>query len=180
MCPIHEARDTTAYIGVGSNIDAQQHVESGLLRLRDRVRIMALSTFYWSPALGHPEQPPYLNGVVRVETLLPARALKFDVLRSIEEAEERVRSDDRYAPRTLDMDIVIHGTACVEEPGLKLPDPAVLERGFLFLPLLEVAAAELCWPPTGQPLNELSAPRDVESLEADRVFTRRLQERILG
>ena len=131
-----------------------------------QLRVLASSTFYRTAPLGRPEQPPFVNGVWRIQTTIEPRPLKFHVLRGIEAALGRVRTEDRYAPRTIDLDVVLYGDAVVEEPGLVLPDPDVRERPFIALPLLELAP-DLVLPDTGEQLSAVcpaQRPPDMQPL----------------
>jgi len=130
-----------AFIAVGSNIEPEHHIRLALEQLARHVTITGLSTFYRTPPLHRPEQPTFINGVVRIETAIPARALKFEVLRTVESRLGRVRTVDKYAPRTIDLDIVLYGSQVIAEPDLRIPDPDLRARPFLAVPLLEL---ELC------------------------------------
>ena len=128
-----------AFLALGSNLDPERHIPAALRLLADRVRLVALSTFYASPALGRPEQPDFYNGAAEIATDLPPRALKFSVLREIESALGRRRSADKYAAREIDLDLVWYGGLQVNEPDLILPDPEIAARPFLAVPLAELA-----------------------------------------
>ena len=129
------------YVAIGSNIDPQQHVPSCLARLsaHEAIRIVQVSSLYESPADGRPDQPNYRNGIIALTTSCEPEALKFEVLRQIEEAEGRVRTEDKYAPRTIDLDIVLYGERVIDEGPLRLPDPAIWQYPFVTIPLLEIA-----------------------------------------
>ena len=62
-----------AFVAVGSNIDAEENIPTALERLRERVLVLATSTFYHSAPVGRPMQPPFLNGVWHLRTSLAAR-----------------------------------------------------------------------------------------------------------
>ena len=128
-----------AFIALGSNLDPERHIPAALRRLAAAVRLVAVSTFYLSPALGRPEQPDFYNGAVEIETDRPPRELKFAVLREIEAALGRRRSFDKYAAREIDLDLVWYEGLSVHEPDLVLPDPEIAERAFLAVPLAELA-----------------------------------------
>ena len=98
-------RPVDAFIAVGSNIEPSRHVTQALRLLQDRVEVVALSTFYWTSPVDRPGQPRFLNGVWRVHTAIPPKKLKFEVLRGIESRLGRVRTADKSAPRTIDLDI---------------------------------------------------------------------------
>ncbi len=118
------------FVGIGSNIEPERNVREAVRRLGEAVRVTGVSTFYRTEPEGRPEQPAFYNGVVEIETDLPPEELKQTVLRRIEADLGRVRSEDKYAPRTIDLDIVIYDR--------ELCDPLVWERAFLAVPLCEL------------------------------------------
>jgi len=126
------------YIGVGSNIDPERNIPAALKMLGEAVRIVAISTFYKTSPIGSPNSPEFYNGVVAIDTDVLPRDLKFRVLRRIEEAVGRIRCDDKYAPRTIDLDILLYGDIIINEPDLIIPDPDIATREFLAVPLMEI------------------------------------------
>lgn len=167
---------TRAYIAVGSNIQPRRHIADALERLAAQVSIEAVSAFYRTAPLDRPEQEDFLNGVLAADTGLLPRELKFETLRPIEAALGRVRTEDKYAPRTIDLDLLVYGDLVMDEPGLVLPDPEVLERVFLLWPLLEVAP-DLVWPGTGRPLSEWTNSGAAHEMRVDAAFTDQMRER---
>ncbi|HEY3398003.1 MAG TPA: 2-amino-4-hydroxy-6-hydroxymethyldihydropteridine diphosphokinase [Armatimonadota bacterium] len=165
------------FVAVGSNLEPERHVPEGLRRLSARVPLVAISTFYRTEPEGRPEQPAFYNGVVEVATDLSPRELKFDVLREIERQTGRVRAADRYAARTLDLDLLLYGDQQVQEPDLVLPDPDLARRAFLAAPLAELAP-ELVVPGDGRTTAQIAAaaPGRLESLPE---FTARLRKEII-
>ena len=133
--------DDIAYLAIGSNIDPEIHIPSCIERLisHEALAFCQVSSFYESAADGRPEQPNYRNGVIAMRTSCAPDALKFDVLRPIEKSEGRVRTSDKYAPRTVDLDVVIFGDNVIESEALTLPDPAIWQYPFVTIPLLEIA-----------------------------------------
>lgn len=129
---------TAAYISLGSNVEPEANIPRALEQLSARARLQGLSTFYRTPPVGPAGQPAFINGVAQVATDLPPRALKFDVLRAIEAALGRQRGPDRYAPRPIDLDLLVYGDFNVDEPGLVLPDPDLAERPYLAAALAEL------------------------------------------
>lgn len=129
-----------ATIGLGANLnDPAAQVEYALAEL-DRLpatRLLARSSLYASAPVGYIDQPDFINAVARVETELAPRALLAALL-DIEHHHGRERSF-RNAPRTLDLDLLLYGDAHFREEGLTLPHPRMTERGFVLLPLLEIA-----------------------------------------
>jgi dihydroneopterin aldolase/2-amino-4-hydroxy-6-hydroxymethyldihydropteridine diphosphokinase len=163
-----------AYIAVGSNIEPLRHVPLALTLLQARVTLTAVSTFYWTKPVGPTPQPPFANGVIRCETLLSPRELKFDVLREVERQVGRVRNSDKYAPRCIDLDLVLYDALVMSEEGLELPDPDVWERPFIAVPLLEVCP-ECILPDSGASLAESPAAVPAADMTADPAMTQMIR-----
>lgn len=128
-----------ATIGLGANLnDPAAQVEYAFAEL-DRLpgtRLLARSSLYASAPVGYLDQPDFINAVARIETQLAPRALLAGLL-DIEHRHGRERHF-RNAPRTLDLDLLLYGTAHFHEEGLTLPHPRMTERAFVLLPLLEI------------------------------------------
>ena len=128
-----------AWIGVGANLDHPfQRVAEALAGLDElpATRRTASSRIWRSPPMGPPDQPDYANAVARVETgLEPAELLA--ALHGQEDAAGRVRAE-RWGPRTLDLDLLIHGEHASDDPALRLPHPGLWERDFVLHPLAEI------------------------------------------
>lgn len=169
--------EVDTFIAVGANIAPERNIVRGLDLLRERVTVWAVSPFYWSRALRRPEQPDYLDGIVCARTAMPARALKFDVLRSIEAAVGRVRSADAYAARELDMDLILYGDCVIREPDLDIPSPEIRARNFVAIPLAELAP-DLTLPDTGLRLAEIAAAMDRAPLRPAAEFGLQLSMRL--
>ncbi|MCE5185141.1 MAG: 2-amino-4-hydroxy-6-hydroxymethyldihydropteridine diphosphokinase [Planctomycetaceae bacterium] len=129
---------TEAFVAVGSNIEPRENIPKALRLLSESVLIADISTFYRNPAWDRPRQSDYINGVIKIATSYDARALKFDVLRRIEAELGRVRTADKYAARTIDLDLILYGDLSIDEADLKLPDDNIAKRPFIALPLLEL------------------------------------------
>jgi 2-amino-4-hydroxy-6-hydroxymethyldihydropteridine diphosphokinase len=130
-----------AYVGIGSNLDSprdqvQRAVES-LAGVEDTLLVMS-SSLYQSAPLDGSDQPDYVNAVAALLTRLDPVTL-LHTLRSIEEAAGRSRSEGRWAPRTLDLDLLVFSNASIDQEDLKLPHPGICERNFVLLPLAEIA-----------------------------------------
>ena len=133
-----------AYIGLGSNLgdrEARLRRAVELLGQLEGIEVVALSTLRETEPWGPVEQPPYLNGVVALETELGPRAL-LGALLEVERQLGRVRvAGERWGPRTVDLDLLLHGEEIVAEPGLHVPHPRLHERRFVLEPLAELAPA---------------------------------------
>lgn len=145
------AREVEVYVALGSNVDPLRHVPAAVAELAARAQITGLSHFYQTAAIGRPGQPDFVNGVVRVRTGMSARDFKQAVLRQIEAKLGRKREEDRFAPRTIDLDILLYEDAVIDEPDLHLPDPEIAERGFLAQGLFDINPA-MRIPGSGVPL----------------------------
>ena len=133
-----------ACIGLGGNVgEAATTIATAARALDDlpRTRLLRLSRLYRTPAWGMREQPDFINGVAMVETMLAPLEL-LDALLDLERRFGRTRAadgSDRWGPRVLDLDILLHGDTQLDLPGLSIPHPRLHERAFALVPLLEVA-----------------------------------------
>ena len=147
------------FVSVGSNIEPGKNVRRALLLLNEQINIIATSTFYLTAPLGKFRQPLFFNGVIKVATEIPPLELKMSVLRKIEALLGRERTQNRFAPRPIDLDLIIYGGLVIRENGLSIPDPEIYERPFLGLPLLELSP-RLVMPDSGIPLTQVVAGLD--------------------
>lgn len=138
------------FIGIGSNIDPDTNVPRAIKLLRRDVHILAISTFYRTEAIGRSDQPPFYNGVVSIETDLSPTELKHCVLRRIEEELGRVRTDDKCAPRTIDLDILLYDMLA------ESVDSDIEKRAFLAIPLYELAP-DLVLPGLDRSIKDIAA-----------------------
>lgn len=135
--------DKAVVIALGSNLEGpfgstRDLLEAALARFADEgLRVTAQSAWWHSAAWPDPDEPPFVNGVVLVETDLDPHAT-LAALHWIERGFGRDRSR-RNAPRTLDLDLIAHGRSMLEEGGLTLPHPRAAERLFVMGPLAEIA-----------------------------------------
>ncbi len=167
----------SAFIAVGSNIEPAENVARALRLLAGSVGIRRLSNVYSNPAEPRPEQPPYYNCVVMTETAMTPLDIKATVLRRIEDALGRVRAADKYADRTIDLDLIAYDDWVVATDHYTLPDPKIGERAFLAIPLSEVAPDWMV-PGSGVSIAAIAASvanRQLEFLEA---YTLKLREEL--
>ena len=131
------AVEATAYLALGSNVgDRASHLAHALRRLGEECDLTGVSSVFESDPVGYHDQPPFLNMVARVCCRRSPREL-LDLSLEIEAERGRVRSF-RGAPRTLDVDLLLHGERVVAEAGLEIPHPRMADRAFVLVPLLEV------------------------------------------
>jgi 2-amino-4-hydroxy-6-hydroxymethyldihydropteridine diphosphokinase len=166
-----------AYIAVGANIDPHRNIMDALDILSTQISIHAVSTFYRTAPVNRPEQSDFLNGVVAVDTDVGALALKKRILRPLEKKMGRTRSSDRYAARTLDLDLILYGETVVTNEELVLPDPDIRLRVFVAQPLFEVAP-DARLPDTGEALAKLAVLSEQVGLTPDWELTRGVKERL--
>ncbi|MDO8684967.1 MAG: 2-amino-4-hydroxy-6-hydroxymethyldihydropteridine diphosphokinase [Armatimonadota bacterium] len=163
------------FIGIGSNIDPDRNIRAALRLLSHVTRVTAISTFYVTDPEGRPEQPRYYNGVAEIETDLPPAQLKHDALRHIESELGRNRSDDKHAPRTIDLDILIYDDLIISSDDLVIPDPEIANRPYLAIPLAELIP-EFTPPGTNQRLAESAAEFTFGDMEPLSEYTKLLRE----
>jgi 2-amino-4-hydroxy-6-hydroxymethyldihydropteridine diphosphokinase len=131
---------TRAYLALGSNLgDRAAFLQYAVDQLADagEVTIHAVSRVYETAPVGGPPQDAFLNAVVAVDTTLDPRAL-LALAQRIENGAERVR-DERWGPRTLDVDVLLYGDVALDDPELTIPHPRMWDRGFVLAPLRDVA-----------------------------------------
>jgi len=165
-----------ALISIAANIEPEQNILTALEILASNVTLSGVSAFYRTPAIGRPEQPDYLNGVVAVETDLEPAILKNRVLRPAENTLGRVRNADKYAARPIDLDILAFGELVYNEPGLVIPDPDLRTRAFLAAGVLELEPA-FVFPDTGEALADVADSAAMRELQKAHGFTSMLKEK---
>ena len=133
---------TRAAIGLGANLgDAAATLREAIAALArlPATELLRTSRLYRTPAWGRTEQPDFINAVALVETALPPREL-LDALLVVERSFGRVRLDgERWGPRTLDLDLLLHDAQSIDTPRLSLPHPRMHLRAFVLVPLCEIA-----------------------------------------
>lgn len=155
---------TRVYIALGSNLANPLHqVQSALNALAElpQTKLIATSSLYRTPPLGPQDQPDYLNAVVALDTDLSAENL-LDHTQKIELEHGRVRKDERWGPRTLDLDILLFGDEIINTERLTVPHYDMKNRQFMLYPLAEIAP-ELRFP-SGESLQSVIAQLGAEPL----------------
>jgi len=142
---------STAWLSLGSNLEPERHLAEAAIALRARFGDVQFSPVYRTPAVGF-DGPDFLNAAARIESDLDVHALN-DWLHALEDAHGRQRGGERFASRTLDIDIVLFDDLVLEGPGnLELPR-SDLRHAFVLKPLLDLAP-DLVVPGTGRTLAE--------------------------
>jgi 2-amino-4-hydroxy-6-hydroxymethyldihydropteridine diphosphokinase len=154
------------FLALGANLgDRETNLRQALELLSERCTVTAVSSLYRSDAVvpeGEPPGPEYLNAVVEVTTqLTPVELLRF-----VKEVERRIGRTQakRWAPRLIDIDIVLYGGEMIDTPGLTVPHPRMADRAFVLAPLAELAP-EVVHPQLGSTVEELAAGIGRDGLE---------------
>ena len=150
----------SVYLGLGSNIDPEKNLGLGVSELRRRFGDLSISGIYRSAAIGF-DGEDFLNLVVGLRTG-DSPAEIHEQIDAIHEIAGRQRSDRRYSPRTLDVDLLLYDKLIIAEPPLRLPRPDVLKYSFVLKPLSEIAP-DYVHPETGRTLSEHWQEFDVAS-----------------
>jgi 2-amino-4-hydroxy-6-hydroxymethyldihydropteridine diphosphokinase len=126
------------YLGLGSNIgDRLQNLQAAINALEPEVHPVECSPVYETPPWGFLDQPNFLNQVVKAETELSPGEL----LRYLKEIEKDLGRQDSFlnGPRKIDLDIIFFDDAVIESPPITIPHPRMDDRGFVLLPLADLA-----------------------------------------
>lgn len=142
-------------ISLGSNIEPERYLPQAVGALLELGRLVAVSAAYLNPAIGPNAQPDFLNAAALLVTELSPQDLRRE-LRRLESRLGRRRTADKFAPRTIDLDLVLYGSKVLEESGLHLPDPDLLVRAHLAVSVAELAP-DLRHPITGERLAAIAA-----------------------
>jgi 2-amino-4-hydroxy-6-hydroxymethyldihydropteridine diphosphokinase len=131
-----------AFIALGGNVgDVRATFDAAIAMLCDGsdVRLEARSSDYRTPPWGVTDQPPFINAIIAVSTTLAPRAL-LTRTQACECALGRDRAhEQRWGPRTIDLDILAYDDLVLNDATLTLPHPHLFERAFVLVPLAEIA-----------------------------------------
>lgn len=136
------AVSTMAYIGLGSNLSQPiKQVQAAISEIEKIVQsnIVKVSSLYLSKPMGPQDQDDYINAVLAIETTLTPLEL-LDALQNIENKAGRVRKENRWGARILDLDIILFGNEIINTERLVVPHYGMKEREFVLIPLAEIAA----------------------------------------
>ena len=127
----------TAFISIGSNIDPEINLPLAVKKLVVLGTPIMVSPVFQNPPVGSAPQPDFLNAAASVETSSSPLEIRAR-LRNIEYELGRVRTADRFAPRTIDLDLCLLGDIVLEHPEFTLPDPELLHRSHIAIPMAEL------------------------------------------
>ena len=133
--------EVQAFVALGSNLgDREENIRLAVdaLRMIDGISVERVSSLLENPAVGGPpDSPPFLNAVAQIRTILPAHEV-LDRLLEIEQLLGRVRTE-KWAPRLIDLDLILFSDQIIDRPYLTVPHPLLHERDFVLQPLAEIA-----------------------------------------
>lgn len=169
------------YISIGSNINPKENILAGINKLKEFVYLRNISPVFETEPVGpNKKQHNFYNCVLETSlrhVFLP-RQFKFEVLRTIESSLGRVRTEDKYSPRTIDLDILVFHEIICFEPDLTIPDPDIFDRDFLFAGLLYLNP-QLKIHPYEQELITLAHQYALDKLRIDCDFTAQIRKEFL-
>jgi 2-amino-4-hydroxy-6-hydroxymethyldihydropteridine diphosphokinase len=156
-------KEHTVYLALGTNLgDRLANLKQAIASLTPQLDVKSKSQVYETPPWGFEDQPKFLNQVVKAKTYLDAEPL-LKHLKRLEVALGRKESFPN-GPRLIDLDILFYDDLVVERPSIMIPHPRLHERGFVLLPLMEIAP-ELVHPVYKKTVRELAAVANVEGIE---------------
>jgi 2-amino-4-hydroxy-6-hydroxymethyldihydropteridine diphosphokinase len=143
------------YLSLGSNIEPEKNLPAAVRLLKDFGNVESVSTVWETPPLGYADQANFLNAAVLVITHLSAEEFQETAIRQIEMELGRVRSGQKFGPRTIDVDIMLFNDEILQIGHRNIPSPEILERAFVAIPLAEIDP-DYQHPNTKQSLSEIS------------------------
>ena len=160
-----ESKLPLVFVGLGSNLEQPvKQVKKARTAINhlEKVQEVAFSSLYQSLPMGPEDQPDYINAVLAVRTSLVPIAL-LRCLQQIENLQGRVRENQRWTARTLDLDMLLYGDQQIDIPDLQVPHYGIADRAFVLYPLYEIAP-ELDIPGLGN-ISDLIAKTPFDGLE---------------
>ena len=148
------------YLGLGSNVEPEKYLRQGIRELGRRFGVLELSAVYRSKAVGF-DGADFLNLVAGLSSDLAPQEMQH-AIEEMHVQANRQRSESRYSPRTLDIDLLLYDDLILDEPGLRLPRTDILKYSFVLRPLAEIAPY-LSHPQTGRLITEHWAEFDKNS-----------------
>jgi 2-amino-4-hydroxy-6-hydroxymethyldihydropteridine diphosphokinase len=130
-----------ALLGLGGNVgDVRATLSEAIALFADGadVKLIARSSEYRTPPWGVTDQPPFINLAIAVETRLSPRDLLTRALNVVRALDRDRTREQRWGPRTIDIDLLAYDDLALDEPALTLPHPRLFERAFVLVPLAEI------------------------------------------
>lgn len=139
-----KVRGVIAFIGIGANLgepEAMCREAIARIAVRKGIRLLRCSSFYRTQPVGPQDQPWFVNAVAEVRAGLTPRRL-FEVLKEIENQMGRTEGP-RWGARCIDLDLLLYGQEVIREKDLQIPHPEMHRRGFVLIPLAELASYQI-------------------------------------
>jgi 2-amino-4-hydroxy-6-hydroxymethyldihydropteridine diphosphokinase len=137
-----QIRSASAIIALGGNVgDVRATFKKAIAHICGMTQavLVTRSSDYATPPWGKTDQPRFINACIEIETSLDPHALLF-TLHKIEQKFGRDRAkEQRWGPRSLDLDLIAYDDVKLDRPELTLPHPRLFERAFVLVPLAEIA-----------------------------------------
>ena len=156
---------TSALIALGGNVgDVRVTFKKAIANIcgMAQAALVARSSDYSTPPWGEEDQARFINACIEIETSLDPHALLF-VLHKVEQKFGRDRArEQRWGPRTLDLDLIAYDDVAIDKPELILPHPRLFERAFVMVPLAEIAPDRVI---RGRRVDEALADLSIEGIE---------------
>jgi 2-amino-4-hydroxy-6-hydroxymethyldihydropteridine diphosphokinase len=152
----------TVYLAIGSNVgNRAANLKAAIAALPPQMEVQAKSRVYETPPWGYTDQEKFLNQVLKVQTYLAPEPL----LKHLKRLEVALGREPTFqnGPRLIDIDILFYDDLVSESPALTIPHPRLHERGFVLLPLMDIAP-ELVHPVKEQSIRQLLAFCDVSGI----------------
>lgn len=144
-----------AVVNLGSNIDKEKNLPAAVQILSKACRVVDISAVYETLPRGPADQPNFFNAAVLIETELGPADLKERILGPIEKVLGRVRTGDKYAPRTIDVDLVLFNEEILEFDGRHIPDPDIVRFPHVAMPVADLVP-DMPHPETGEPMRAIA------------------------
>ena len=156
-------KEHIVYLALGTNLgDRLANLKQAIAALTPQLEVKARSQVYETPPWGFEDQPKFLNQVIKANTYLdPEPLLKH--LKRLEVALGRKESFPN-GPRLIDLDILFYDDLVMDKPSIVIPHPRLQERGFVLLPLMEIAP-NLVHPVNKKSVREMAEMCNVEGIE---------------
>ena|ERR1700690_2754205 len=151
-----------AFLALGTNLgDRLANLRAALNAFSPEIKVVAESKVYETPPWGYEDQPAFLNMAVRCETALEPESL----LKRIQQLEVELGREQsfRWGPRLIDIDILFYDDLFLESESLTIPHPRLHERGFVLVPLVEIAP-DFVHPVSKKKIKELLASVDIDNI----------------
>jgi len=140
------------YISIGSNIDAEMNLKNACRALRNEYGQLSISSVYRNASFGF-EGDDFLNAVMSFSTEQSPQEV-LEVMTRLHHQAGRKKSQIRFGPRALDLDLLLYGDSVIDEPGIRIPRRDILLHGYVLGPMAELAP-EQKHPVTGETMAKL-------------------------